>query len=71
MNPLDDLAQKLMKEHPVLMVMLGLVALQVLSKPGERPAHLKGLPPIHPRTAGTWRGKGSFGHGFGPQVRHR
>ena len=43
-----------------------------LAAPRERPKWLKGCPPVHGRKAGAWRGKGSFGHGFGPSlVRHK
>lgn len=50
---------------------LGLMAL-TFSKGATRPAWLKDFPPINPRTAGPWRGKGSFGHHFGPnKVSHK
>jgi hypothetical protein len=40
-------------------------------KVGKAPAWLAGLPPVNGRVAGPWRGPGSFGRGFGPQVRHK
>lgn len=55
----------------IMVVMSGVAVYAILATPGERPAHLKDMPPIHPRTAGPWRGKGSFGHRFGSQVKHR
>lgn len=51
--------------------LLSLAALSVLSKQTDRPAYLKDCAPIHPQMNGAWRGKGSFGHGFGTQVKHR
>jgi hypothetical protein len=60
-------------QHPELLIMMGLLSLEILAKKeGKRPAHLKDMPPINTRTAGPWRGKGSFGHGFGPnKVSHK
>jgi hypothetical protein len=40
--------------------------------PSDAPAWTKDLPQVNPKTAGPWRGKGSFGKApFGVQVRHR
>lgn len=54
----------------VLFGYLALLSMSV-SATQERPAWLKDCPPVNGRRAGAWRGKGSFGHGFGPQVKHR
>lgn len=67
----DEKTEQLLKENPVFLVLLGLAIFQALQKPQERPKWLEGCPSPNQRLAGSWRGKGSFGHGFGPQVRHR
>lgn len=66
----DQKAKELL-HNPVFLMMTGLVVLKVLSSPTAVPKWLKDAPPIHARVAGPWRGKGSFGHGFGPQARHK
>lgn len=58
-------------QHPKLVMMAGLVALVLLQKTGKVPAWVADLPALSERLAGPWRGPGSFGHGFGPQARHR
>lgn len=65
-----EAADKLLA-NPMFMVIMGLVALKFCSTPSERPKYLKDCAPIHGRRAGAWRGKGSFGHGFGPQIKHK
>ena len=58
--------------NPQIVVMGMLVGILALVRPTPRPAWVKDLPPIGGRTNGSWRGKGSFGKGFGPnRVRHR
>jgi hypothetical protein len=53
-------------------MIVGIVALYVLSRPTSAPAWTKGLPPLGGRRNGAWRGKGSFGRApFGSQVKHR
>lgn len=64
-------AEEFLLAHPELLVVIGAVALAVLQKDGKLPAWASDLPPMYEKLAGPWRGKGSFGHGFGPQVRHR
>ena len=59
---------------PVLLAVLGLYAL--LAAPQGPCARCRGTPclcpPVRYRTAGAWRGPGSFGKApFGSQVRHR
>lgn len=49
---------------------MGLLALQYMAA-GGKSKKKSGLPPVHPKRAGPWRGKGSFGKGFGPQARHK
>lgn len=62
----------LLKNPEFLIGMLSLGFIVLAQKETKRPAYLKGMPPINPRTAGPWRGKGSFGHGFGPnKVSHK
>lgn len=56
--------------NPLFIIGIGMVALQVLSKSSKAPAWVKDLPPVNGRVAGPWRGKGSFGHSFGPQAHH-
>lgn len=60
-------------KNPEFTIGLGLLAFGVLAeREGKRPAYLKDMPPIHPKTAGAWRGKGSFGHCFGPtKISHK
>ena len=73
LEPLDAL----FKDHPpgpVLFVVVALYAL--LTGPRGPCARCRGTPclcpPIRYRTAGPWRGPGSFGKApFGSQVRHR
>jgi len=65
-------AERFLKENPVFLIGLGLVVYQFLSSGPKRPEWLKDCPPVNGRTAGPWRGKGSFGHGFGGnRVRHK
>lgn len=67
-------AKELLLKNPVAMVIMGVVTLAVLSGSTSRkaPAWVKDLPPLGGRVAGPWRGKGSFGHGFGPsRVTHK
>ncbi len=67
----EAFAKKLLDEHPVL-VIVGAVALYALLGRGAgKPAWAKNLPPVGGPVAGAWRGKGSFGHSFGSQVKHR
>lgn len=65
--------EEFLVKNPEFFIYMGLLSFAVLAKKeGGRPAHLKDMPPINPRTAGPWRGKGSFGHGFGPnKVSHK
>jgi hypothetical protein len=56
---------------PVFLVLMGVAALHFLTSDRKRPEWLKDCAPVHGRRAGAWRGKGSFGHGFGPQVHHK
>jgi hypothetical protein len=56
---------------PVFLMLMGMVALHFLTSEQRRPEWLKDCAPVHARRAGAWRGKGSFGHGFGPQAKHR
>lgn len=68
---LNKVKEFLMK-NPEFLIGLAMVSFGIMAQKGERPAHLKDMPPIHPRTAGPWRGKGSFGHSFGPnKVTHK
>jgi len=62
-------AEKLFQEQVSLGYAMGLVALEFLSAVNQRP---KDPVQIHQKRAGPWRGKGSFGKGFGPnKVKHR
>lgn len=63
--------EEFLLKNPELLLMAGLVSLAVLQKTGNAPAWAKDLPPLNERLAGPWRGSGSFGKSFGPQVRHR
>ena len=63
--------EEFLVNNPAFLVMLGAVALTALQKHGKVPAWAKDLPSIGGRVAGAWRGPGSFGKGFGSQVRHR
>lgn len=65
--------EEFLLKNPEVVIALGLLSLFVMAaKENVRPAYLKDMPPIHPRLAGPWRGKGSFGHGFGPnKVSHK
>lgn len=68
---LDQKVEELVKSHPML-VMMGLLVLTSLMTKGESPKWLKDCPPAGGRRNGAWRGKGSFGKGFGPnRVRHK
>lgn len=63
--------EEFLQKHPHLVMMAGLVALVLLQKTGKVPAWVRDLPALSERLAGPWRGQGSFGHGFGPQARHK
>lgn len=59
-------------KNPELMVGAMILGFVILSARQANPKWLKGLAPINPKKAGPWRGKGSFGHGFGPnRVSHK
>lgn len=66
-------AEELLMDNPVaLWVAIGLLTFEFLSSESTRPAWLKNCAPVHGRRAGPWRGKGSFGRGFGPnRVKHK
>jgi len=64
-----DNVKAFLEKNPILLVVTGL--LLFAGGRGEGPAWRKDLPPLGGRTAGPWRGKGSFGHGFGPQLGHK
>lgn len=65
-----QIEQFLLKNLDFTVCVLGLLTL--ISTKDTRSPWLKDCAPIHPRTAGPWRGKGSFGHGFGPhKVAHK
>lgn len=60
------------KDEEIFMILLGLVIFTSIGGPRkEGPAWRKSLPPASEKLAGPWRGKGSFGKGFGPQTRRR
>jgi hypothetical protein len=64
--------EEFVRKNPAVIAMAGALVFQVLSKVSERPAYLKDCPPLRQRLAGPWRGKGSFGHGFGHvKVHHK
>lgn len=63
--------QEFLLAHPEFLVFAGMAVLSVLQRTGKPPAWAADLPALNERLAGPWRGKGSFGHGFGPQARHR
>lgn len=74
MEPIDvKKIEEFLIKNPAFVVSMAILSFAVIAKnEGKRPAHLKDMPPINPRTAGPWRGKGSFGHGFGPnKVSHK
>lgn len=56
---------------PMAVIVGGLVLYSLVGD-RQRPAWLGNCPPIHGRRNGAWRGKGSFGTGFGAnKVRHK
>lgn len=68
---LDQQVMDLMTSHPMVFIM-GILALHSLTTQRECPKWLKDCPPAGGRRNGAWRGKGSFGKGFGPhRVRHK
>lgn len=72
LKKLEETLCQAFKGCPGLLIAGAVAAYLFLAGPGERPKWLKDCPPIHGRRAGAWRGKGSFGHGFGPaRVRHK
>lgn len=65
-------AMKFLEENPILMIVGAIACIKILSESGVRPAYLKDCAPVNQRTAGPWRGKGSFGKNFGPnKIRHK
>ena len=69
--PLPPAVEQFLKANPAAAIM-GILVLAYLAAPSERPGWLKDCPRIHGPRNGAWRGKGSFGHGFGPnRVRHK
>lgn len=63
--------QDLFDKCPMAMIVGGLLLYSLMVDRG-RPKWLGSCPPIHGRRNGAWRGKGSFGHGFGAnKVRHK
>lgn len=65
---LKKVEEFLMANPPVMCAIIGMVALRFLYSESTKPAWLKNCAPIHGRRAGPWRGKGSFGRGFGPNL---
>jgi hypothetical protein len=64
--------EKFCKENPAVVVITGLLSLTILSQRCDRPEWLNDCSPVHQRTNSAWRGKGSFGKGFGPnKVTHK
>jgi len=60
--------QKLMDEHPVLVITGLLVLCSLMSGPRKR----VDVPGLGERTNAAWRGPGSYGHApFGSQISHR
>lgn len=58
------------KRDPGLLILTGVAVYFLLSRTSERPKWLKDCAPVHSRKAGAWRGKGSYGHGFGANKIH-
>lgn len=65
--------EEFFRANPAVLVgAIAVLSLMHLASSPERPAWLKDCPPVNPKLAGPWRGKGSFGKGFGPnRVRHK
>jgi hypothetical protein len=63
--------KKLLMEQPTLVLFGGIALYALMGRGAGKPAWTKDLPPVGGPVAGAWRGKGSFGHGFGSQVKHR
>lgn len=59
-------------ENPLVVLLTLLTGLKaVVETVSEPPEWVKGLSPVNGKRCGPWRGKGSFGKGFGPQSRGR
>lgn len=65
-KPSKEEVERFLKEHPGLVASFAAVILKLLTEPVEHPAWLKDAVPVNQTLAGPWRGKGSFGKGFGP-----
>jgi len=59
--------REFVQEHPVSALFFETALYLLITTEPKKPAWLKNIPPIHPRLAGPWRGKGSFGGNFGSQ----
>lgn len=72
-EPLPPEVKELFEKFPAIAVIGSVLLFHMLgASSGKAPKWLKDLPPIGGRTNGAWRGKGSFGHGFGGvKVRHK
>ncbi len=62
---------RLINERPMEYLMLAGTLFLLMTMPATKPKWLKDVPPVNQKYAGPWRGKGSFGKGFGQQEGHR
>jgi hypothetical protein len=70
-TPLPPELDEFICKYPTAAI-IGALILFYLAGPAERPAWLKDCPRVGGPRNGAWRGKGSFGHGFGANpVRHK
>jgi len=60
---------KLNLEQRMVLISGILTVFKILTGPALISEWLNGAPTINTKVAGPWRGKGSFGKGFGPQGR--
>lgn len=69
----EEEAKEFLEKNPAVVIIGTLLAgVLVMQKSSRGPAWLKDLPSLGGRTNSAWRGKGSFGKGFGPvRVRHK
>lgn len=69
---LEKTLKELYEKMPAAVIVGAMVLSYLLQAPKERPKWLKDCPRIHGPKNAAWRGKGSFGHGFGAnKVKHK
>lgn len=64
-------AEEFVRANPIIYIAFGAAVIKILTEAKNVPKWIKDLPVTHEHLAGPWRGKGSFGKNFGPQMKRK